>query len=380
MFMKKLGIVLCGLVAAMIVLPLFACSGKLEDETFRFELNENADGYILTYYKKHSDKSALVLPDTFKKLPVTEIKDNVFHQAAFTSVTIPGTIKYIGIYAFEDCRNLTEVVIESGVEIIGAYAFIQCANLASVQIPETVRVISISAFQDCASLESVAFPESVTTVSSSVFNGCYELKAFHISDTVTSIGARAFAYCRLLEEIIIPDSVTEIGKYAFWGCETLKKVKLSDNLKTIEAATFNYCGALESISIPDSVIVIEDLAFVNCYAIQQIDLGDSVETIGYQVFGTAGPDYIILPKSIRFLGEAALPYHALVFYMGAPAQWEEVEKDSTTDPPHFYSATENLEIYGTYNQRYWYFNSDNRPTFWRQDEDTPNIDRGRPAF
>lgn len=364
--MKKIVMALCALICVMMVMPVSACGNqKTEDETFSYELNEDKDGYKITHYKKTNEEVDLVLPDKFKNLPVTEISTKAFSTSEIKSVTIPASIKTVGFYAFQYCQNLTNVVMESGVEIINAFAFIECVNLRSVEIPETVTVIQHSVFQGCTSLESIELPKSVTIIHPSLFQGCTNLKAFNISDTVTTIAARAFAYCHSIEEIIIPDSVTEIEGYAFWGCYALKKVKLP-NIETISVGMFNLCGALESISIPDSVTHIEDLAFGNCYNLKKVDLGDSIESIGNNALATAVPDSVVLPKSVKVLGKYALPYHATLFYLGEPQQWAEV-KQQDDHRPHFYSETENLETYGVYGQKYWYFNSENEPTFWIQD-------------
>lgn len=73
------------------------------------------------------------------------------HIEQLTKVTIPGTIKELKIFAFQDMytggwMSLKEIVIEEGVETIEAFAFRGCKYLETITIPSTVKDIDDNAF------------------------------------------------------------------------------------------------------------------------------------------------------------------------------------------------------------------------------------------
>ena len=80
-----------------------------------------------------AEDTDIVIPATYKGLPVTEIGDKAFYKLdnikgnqwgnLILSVTLPNTIKHIGDFAFFSCDSLTEVVIPDSVTSIGFDAF-----------------------------------------------------------------------------------------------------------------------------------------------------------------------------------------------------------------------------------------------------------------
>ena len=68
--------------------------------------------------------------------------------APFTSVTIPSTVRYIGLGAFYGCKNLEKVVIASeGADLtIGNETFRDCDKLKTVYLPDRVKSIGNKAF------------------------------------------------------------------------------------------------------------------------------------------------------------------------------------------------------------------------------------------
>jgi hypothetical protein len=72
-----------------------------------------------------------------------------FANSGLTSVTIPGSVTYIQYDAFSNCANLTSVTLESGVLVSENYfslAFRHCPNLSSVTIPSDVATIKMEIF------------------------------------------------------------------------------------------------------------------------------------------------------------------------------------------------------------------------------------------
>ena len=103
------------------------------------------------------------IPDT-----VQEISNCAFGirsgNTDIEKISIPGSVKVIGDYAFENCSNLTEITIPNGVINIGSGAFEGCTALTNMIIPDSVISIGIVAFRFCENLEYVHIPKSVTTI------------------------------------------------------------------------------------------------------------------------------------------------------------------------------------------------------------------------
>lgn len=63
------------------------------------------------------------------------IGDGAFRCSRITSITIPGSVRYIGRGAFDGCSNLTSVSLPQSVEAIGPVAFDDCDSLREVRVP-----------------------------------------------------------------------------------------------------------------------------------------------------------------------------------------------------------------------------------------------------
>ena len=123
-----------------------------------FEKND-LGGYSVRYYtwslKQEVD---VIIPETYKGLPVNEIRGNVFQNLDFSHITLPSGLTQIRASTFENCRWLEEIVIPEGVTRIASHAFCDCHRLKSAVIPSTVTEIGSSAFRRCYYLDEVAVP------------------------------------------------------------------------------------------------------------------------------------------------------------------------------------------------------------------------------
>ncbi len=274
------------------------------------------------YYSKDSSKTYYI-PSSLKEVKVTggNIKYGAFSNcSSLTSISISGSTKYIGSYAFRGCSSLESLTIpfvgssptattasastvfgyifgdtsyKGGVATKQVYgigygdnktyyipsslkevkvtggnmnsdAFYNCSSLTSIIIPDSVTTIPRSAFFNCSSLTSFTIPNSVTLIGANAFNGCSSLTSIFIPDSVTRIYSAAFKRCSSLTSITIPDSVTTIEDYAFYECSSLTSITIPDGVKAIEIFTFAHCSSLASIIIPDSVTNFDQYAIEDC--------------------------------------------------------------------------------------------------------------------
>ncbi|MBE6684586.1 MAG: hypothetical protein E7592_02900 [Ruminococcaceae bacterium] len=193
-----------------------------DDVLIDLELNENGDGYVVVGIGTFAERE-LIIPDTYKGLPVTEIGTGAFERCeSIRRVVIPDSVVKIGSGAFTNNPNLTHVTFGNGLVEIDDSAFM-ATSLSSITIPDSVQKIDDNAFADCHSLESVDLGEGVR-----------------------QIGNFAFAYCENLPEIIFPDSIEAVGVSAFEGCGNLTTVGLHPDIVYMEDS-FGNCDALETV-------------------------------------------------------------------------------------------------------------------------------------
>ncbi len=285
---------------------------------------------------------------------VTKIPAYLFSSSPkITSVVFAenSQCKSIGVYAFEDCDNLTAVytsdiaawckidfggwcanplyyahklylngvlvtdlTIPEGVTSIGDYTFYHCTGLTSITLPDSVTSIGYEAFRGCSSLKSVTIPDGVTSIGDSAFYNCSSLKSVTIPDGVTSIGGWAFRECSSLTSITIPESVTSIGWYAFSYCTVLTKINFNatamNDLSSDDNVFYNYEGNGKGITVNIGANVTKIPAYLFDSSPQIISVvfaeNSQCKSIGNSAFsGCTGLKSITIPRGMTSIGDDA---------------------------------------------------------------------------
>ena len=78
--------------------------------------------------------------------------------------SVPSTVKYIGISAFDGCNNISNINLPSSLQEIGSYAFEYCTGLNSLTIPQNVNKIGNGAFYVCKNLQQLAVAKTIPPV------------------------------------------------------------------------------------------------------------------------------------------------------------------------------------------------------------------------
>ena len=170
-------------------------------------------------------------------------------------LTIDSSIEYnnttypvteIEMWAFYNCKTLTEVTLPHTVDEIGYQAFFNCSNLTKVTIPEVVTKIGQAAFYGCSQLTSITIPSTIKNMDEA-FSGNTALSHVTLTEGISKISSMAFKGCTGLAEIKVPMSVDQICPNAFNGCTGLTSVTLEKGIRTININAFKNCKNLSDV-------------------------------------------------------------------------------------------------------------------------------------
>lgn len=228
---------------------------------------------------------SIVLQDSYRGKPVTQIGEGAFRRAS----------------------KIEEVVVGKYVVEIGSMAFFNCGYLTKIELPDTIETIGEAAFQACKLLTEFTFPSKVKTASKSMFAYCRELTTINFNN-VAAIDELAFSGCSALTSLELSDKIITVGKGAFRDCTALETVKLGGNLKYVAIQAFSDCSSLSKVIFSDSgnFKQIGDNAFRNCTALTSVTLNDGVEYVGnYAFYGCSQLAKINIPDSVTTVGYAA---------------------------------------------------------------------------
>ena len=193
---------------------------------------------------------------------------------------------------------------------------------------------TVGGFNALTTLKSIVLPDGIITIGPSSFRGCSNLQVINIPYGVESIGGAAFARCDL-RKIAIPASVKRIENGAFLENFLLADIELPEApIEEIGYYAFrdtkwwtNYCAdeknifgntvyiydiAYQAVSlditecaIKEGTRMIADMAFAYCRNLQESHIPDGVESIGIEAFYECDLRKVVIPASVKRIGENA---------------------------------------------------------------------------
>lgn len=217
---------------------------------------------------------------------VTEVSNHAFAgNSAITRVSLPSSLRWMGVRAFGDCANLSEVTFDSNSNLnnINDYAFQNCTSLTQITIPASVTMIGNHAFYNCTNISVVSFQvnSQLEVINDYAFQYCENLTIVQIPASVVSIGDRTFQYCPNLSSITFDPNgeLSLLGPWGFQSCVNLINITIPVGVETISEGLFAGCTNLVNVTFQGQVKIIEKWAFYNCISLSNVVLPASLTTI-----------------------------------------------------------------------------------------------------
>ena len=222
-----------------------------------------------------SEREKISEPSSIAGIDIVQIDEAAFQgNEAPTDAQIPGTVKTVGRFAFNGCRNLGTVSLGEGVSRIEAQAFSGCISLQAVNTPSTLTEIDPEAFSNTG--ERLILLGSLDAEPAKIA-GQLGLNYAHIESTENDNGITLLKYetarskavvpdvlngrpvtvieswnsrpvfPSLVQSLILPRSLDKIGDYALQGV-SIKGIDLPSSLKHIGRKAFSQ-SFVESVDI-----------------------------------------------------------------------------------------------------------------------------------
>ena len=242
---------------------------------------------------------------TFDKYPSYYGCSAFYNQPKLAKVTISSSVTAIPQYLFYRCTALSDVAIQGQLESIPEFSFSDC-NLSALTLPNSIKSIGMYAFADNPAMKSAVLGDNVKLIDNYAFSGCSNLTNLDLGNSLVTIGDYAFQSIgskvntglnvvfpntlssigkyafkeSSISSINIPNSVTKIGECCFTGNTKLKEVTIGKGCRELPEGIFSDCLALTSVVLNDGLEKISNKAFANCQSLESISIPGTIVQIG----------------------------------------------------------------------------------------------------
>lgn len=191
------------------------------------------------------------------------------------TLTLPGTLTYIGPNAFMSCSFTGELHLPNDLDYIGNYAFDNAGSfVGNLRLPDKIKTIPAGAFSNCGFTGQLNLNNAIE-FRQECFWGCLfsgdliiPEGTVEIPNSFMSVGSAPGP--GKLNNIVLPESLRRIGSSAFFGQSRLRELKISDGLIFIGSSAFTGCTDLTSLELPTTIQTIGEGAFNMCFNISSI--------------------------------------------------------------------------------------------------------------
>lgn len=213
---------------------------------------KSVDGVVFT----KSGRTILAYPNgKGTEYDIPEGVDTIGHNFLntnqdMTRISFPSTLKVVGRSAFTYCTQMETNNLPDGVYQIYTNAFSNCRKMKT-SVPASITYLAMTAFNNCYCVTDATISNKLTMWGSQTFasnNAMTKLTIMPDPETITEIPQFAFQNSPKITEIVVPEGYTKIGASAFSNCKGLKLVDLPSTLTTVEVTAFSNVN-------PDKIIV-----------------------------------------------------------------------------------------------------------------------------
>lgn len=161
-----------------------------------------------------------------------------------------------------DGEKIKELNIPSSITAISPYAFCGNTYLTSISIPASVRSIGIDAFAECENINKVEISNiakwCTTQFGNESANPLSITQELYMNDKLVTavditgieeVSAYAFINCTSIESFTSDNALLRIGDNCFRNCTSLKTVDLGSSTKELGAQAFMNCSKLNSVVV-----------------------------------------------------------------------------------------------------------------------------------
>lgn len=272
---------------------------------------------LTSYFGTEED---LVIPETVDGYTVTSIESTAFRNGAIfgstvKNVTLPDTIDYISMYAFEN-STIVSVNIPKNLKFIPSYTFRKCKDLTTVKFHDDLIGIANTAFEGTdivipQNLQQRIADDSKEKCQSSKSN--YIMKNDDFEFIIATNKDDDSLYCNIENytgigsEIFIPDSIygvpVKLIKFTKFDASEITAVTFPKTTENITINTDSFSNSLITELNINSPCTLNRMAFGNCANLKTVRFNGDI-TIDRSAF-----DGCTNLTSVEFGGNADLePY------------------------------------------------------------------------
>lgn len=258
--------------------------------------------------------------------------------------------------AFYNCNFIRVINMLEGVDLIGHRAFSGCEKLEKIYIPNSITKIESESLRWCPSLREISIPFIGDTIDN---NNNYHIGYLFGNETASApknlskitftgkcvLKANYFTNCFYIEEIEISKNVVDIEDNAFKSCYKLVHIRnlsnkniiglpnnIGQEILTNEVDCFNNQLYIDEYGL--KIFIVGNNRYLFSYSnwdTVNVDLS-SIDTVNgiypYAFYKDEHFESIILPNTIKYIGEGAFSNCLYLLNIGLPTQLETIEKDA----------------------------------------------------